>query len=100
MQRKFIAFILLSLVFTLVSTSYIYADKNGEDKLNINTATVKQLIELPGIGKKVAERIISKREEIGQFKSVENLKTIKGIGKKKFEEIKSLIIVEEMKKTE
>ena len=61
--------------------------------LNINTATVEQLDALPGVGEATANKIISYREENGSFKSIEDLKNVKGIGDKKFEDLKDLITV-------
>jgi competence protein ComEA len=63
-------------------------------KLNVNTATVQQLIELPGIGEKTAARIIERRNAAGKFASLEELRTIKGITKKRFEQLQSLIVAE------
>ncbi|MCX7795256.1 MAG: helix-hairpin-helix domain-containing protein [bacterium] len=63
-------------------------------KININTATAKELEELPGIGPTLAGKIISYRETNGPFKNIEDIKKVSGIGEKKFEAIKDLIIVE------
>jgi len=50
--------------------------------LDINTATAKEFTKIKGIGTKKAERIISYRTEHGKFDSVDELKNVKGIGKK------------------
>ena len=50
-------------------------------KININTATAKELEKLPGIGKTIAERIVEYRQANGAFKSIEDLSKVKGIGK-------------------
>lgn len=63
-------------------------------KININTATAQELAELPGIGLIMAERIIEYRENIGKFKTTDELKKVKGIGDKKFEEIGIYITTE------
>lgn len=63
-------------------------------KININTATAKELEELPGIGPTLANRIVSYREKNGPFKSIEDLMKVSGIGEKRFESIKDLIVVE------
>jgi len=61
-------------------------------KININTCTKEQLMSLPGIGEVLADRIIQYREKT-PFKKVEDLMNVSGIGEKKFESIKDLIIV-------
>jgi len=61
--------------------------------LNINTATLAQLEALPGLGKAVAERIVEYREKNGNFKKVEDLMNVKGIGEKSFLKLKPLITV-------
>jgi competence protein ComEA len=61
--------------------------------INLNAATVEQLETLPGIGRKVAERILEYRTKSGGFKKVEELMNVKGIGEKSFLKIKALIVV-------
>ena len=61
--------------------------------LNLNTATQDQLESLPGIGPKVAERILEYRTKSGGFKRVEDLMNVKGIGEKSFLKLKPLIVV-------
>ena len=66
--------------------------KEGK-KVNINTANQSELDGLPGIGPALAQRIIDFREENGEFKSIEDIQNVKGIGEAKFEEIKENICV-------
>lgn len=61
--------------------------------LNLNAATVEQLETLPGIGRKVAERILEYRAKSGGFKKIEELMNVKGIGEKSFLKIKPLVSV-------
>lgn len=61
--------------------------------ININTATVQQLMELPGIGQTYAQRIVDYREKNGAFSSVEELLYVKGIGEKRLEAILDLITI-------
>ncbi len=60
-------------------------------KININEATKEELISLPGIGEKIAQRIIEYREKKGRFKNKSELLKIKGIGKKRLSKIENLI---------
>lgn len=67
-------------------------NQNGS-LVNINNASMTELNSLPGIGEVLANRIIEYRSEKGDFKSVEELKNVSGIGDKKFSEIKDKITV-------
>ena len=62
-------------------------------ELNINTASEKRLQTLPGIGPKLAQRIVSYREQMGMFQSPDQLLDVKGIGPVVFSGIKPLITV-------
>lgn len=63
-------------------------------KININKADNAQLESLPGIGPQTAKGITEYRQAHGGFKSVEELKQVKGIGDKKFDAIKDLVTIE------
>ena len=75
----------------------IMAENNGtkEDssKININKATIEELDSLPGVGEATANKIVNYRDENGEFKSIEEIKNVNGIGDKKFQDMKDLIIV-------
>ena len=64
-----------------------------DEKVNINTATSTQLETLPGIGSETAKKIIEYRQNNGEFKKIEDIKNVSGIGETKFEKIKDSIIV-------
>jgi competence protein ComEA len=66
-----------------------FIDASG--KLNINKATKQQLLDLPGVGEVTATRILQYRAEHGKLSSVDELRAIKGMSKKKIETIKPLI---------
>jgi competence protein ComEA len=62
-------------------------------KININTADLSKLKEIPGVGDVKAKSIIDYREKNGGFKSIEDIKNIDGIGEKTFEKIKDSITI-------
>lgn len=65
-----------------------------EGKVNINTATVEELKTLKGIGEKKAEAIIEYRKKNGSFKNKEELMKVRGIGKKLYESFQERVIVQ------
>lgn len=74
------------------SNNATQSDSQGS-KININTADLKQLDNIPGVGEATANKILSYRDENGEFKSIEEIKNVNGIGDKKFENMKDLICV-------
>lgn len=76
-----------------VKKSQVEEDNSKNEKININTAVESELDSLPGIGLATAQKIIAYREEIGRFKSIEDIKEVSGIGDSKFEKIKDKICV-------
>lgn len=69
------------------------SSSSGSDKINVNTDGVEKLCQLPGIGKKTAENIVTYREENGPFSSIEQIMQVPGIGESKFNQIKDFICV-------
>lgn len=65
----------------------------ASQKININIATVEELQTLPNIGPKKAQAIIEYRQTNGSFQSTDQIKEIKGIGEKTYEELVHLISV-------
>lgn len=61
--------------------------------VNINTADVELLCTLPGIGPRTAARIVEHRQSIGRFRTVEELMNVRGVGPKRFAQIRALICV-------
>lgn len=62
--------------------------------ININTATISELEQLPGVGSSIANNIVLYRQENGNFQSIEDLKEVSRIGDKTFEKLKDLITVD------
>lgn len=62
-----------------------------QETVNINTATLEELQTIKGIGKKKAEAILQYRKEHGAFRTKEDLLQVKGIGKKALEAIESQV---------
>jgi competence protein ComEA len=72
--------------------------------LDLNRATAAEIESLPGIGPVLAQRVIDYRSSAGGFRGVDDLRHVKGIGAKKFERVRPLVMVaapaEEKKTTE
>ena len=70
------------------------ATQTNAPRININTAPARELEQLPGIGKGLAERIIDHRERFGPFRRPEHLIIVRGISDKRFRALRELITVE------
>jgi comEA protein len=84
----FLAFVVMS-----VWASPSYQNDVPAEKIDINSASVKELQTLPQIGAVVAQRIVDYREKNGKFSKIEDIMKVKGIGEKTFLKIKPLIKV-------
>lgn len=74
-----------------VMTQNLESESDG--KIDINKATIEDVDKISGIGPVLAKRIIEKRDELGGFKTIEELKEVEGIGEKKFSNIKNEVII-------
>lgn len=66
---------------------------SAQAKVNVNTATVEELQQLPRIGPALAQRIVAYREMYGPFQTIENLMEVPGIGEAIFAAIRDYITV-------
>jgi competence protein ComEA len=71
-----------------------------EGKLDLNRATAEELQGLPGIGPVLAQRVIAQRTTHGPFHTVDDLRDVKGIGKKRMDQLRPLVMVNVAAKTE
>jgi len=62
-------------------------------KVNINTADVKSLMTLTGVGRSLAEKIVKYRDEHGQFKKATDLRKVEGVGDALWEKNRERIVV-------
>jgi competence ComEA-like helix-hairpin-helix protein len=88
--------VLVSTMITVVMLAAILPGlllARDEVKIDLNAASATQLEELPGIGPALAKRIVEFRKENGPFKKIEDLMNVRGIGEKKFLNLKDKITV-------
>ena len=67
--------------------------RDAHDKVNINTADVKELMTLTGVGRKVAEKIVEYRDSHGPFKKVDELKKVEGVGTGVWEKNRERVVI-------
>ena len=77
-----------------IPTGETRKEATKEGKVNINTATVEELRTLKGVGEKKAEAIIEYRKKNGSFQTKEDLMKVRGIGKKLFESFQERIVTQ------
>jgi competence protein ComEA len=98
--RRFVATgLALAMAALLVSGTAMAAGKPAPTaKVNLNTASVEQLTTLPGVGPKLAARIVEYRQKSGTFRSTQELINVKGVGEKSFAKIEPWLSVGEAPK--
>ena len=69
------------------------APRSGDGRININSASRNELMDLPGIGSTLSERIVDYRNKNGPFLKIDDIMNVSGIGEKRFEAIRDKITV-------
>ena len=72
---------------------YLLSEKSGSSKININTAKLEELQNIPGVGPSIAQAIIDYREENGKFMNIEDIKSVTGVGESKYKKMEEYIKV-------
>ena len=68
--------------------------ENGRGVVNVNTATLEQLQQLPGVGETRSRAIVEVRKERGGFGSVDELMAVHGVGKALLEKLRPYVTLE------
>jgi len=93
--RRFVAAVLATALAVLVAPGLTSAASKADPtaRVNVNTATVEQLSALPGVGAKLAARIVEHRQKSGAFRSTQELMSVQGIGEKNFAKLEAWLSV-------
>jgi len=89
----------IRLSLSILALCFVFGVSSGATKkpplkpININTANSEELQQVPGIGPVTAEKILQMRKSYGAFKSVDDLLSIRGIGKKRLEKMRKYLTV-------
>ena len=92
-MKRFRIVVVLIMVLSLVAGVAVMAVASS--KVNINSASKEELMQLEGIGSAYAEKIIEYRETNGPFEKAEDITNVKGVGEATFEKNKDKITVAE-----
>src|SRR5690242_207275 len=95
-RHALIAFLFVALVgleFAFAPLCLSATKKPPAHPIDINSASSVQLQEVPGIGPATAEKILAMRKSYGAFKSVDDLLSVRGLGKKRLEKMRKYLTV-------
>jgi len=84
--------------FMLSGAAFAAGKKAPTGKVNINTATIEQLTTLPGVGPRLAARIVEYRQKSGAFKNPQELINVRGIGEKSYAKLEPWLTLGESTK--
>lgn len=92
LRRKIFFLCALGALLSLGASATALAGKKPPLKpVNINTATEAELQQVPGIGPVTAKNIVQMRRSYGQFKSVDDLLAVRGIGRKRLDKMRKYL---------
>ncbi len=102
-MRRQLNFVALLCVF-VIGSGFAAATSSAKKQppvqpIDLNTATIAQLEQLPGVGAGIAKAIVEFREKSGPFRRVEELLAIRGITKQRLEKIRPYVVVTNPQKT-
>ena len=80
-----------AITLVMIMTGSVFAE--GGQKININTASVIELVELQNVGPSYAQKIVAYRQQNGPFNTPEDIMLVTGIGQRTFEVNKDRIVV-------
>ena len=92
LQAKQLIAVFTALTVLMIFSGAVLAETG--DKININTASTEELVQLDRVGPKYAARIVEFRDQNGPFKAPEDIMQVAGIGPKTYEANKDRIVVE------
>ena len=92
-QRHLRFALFFAVLLALACASLEAKKKPSLHPINLNTASSTELQEVPGIGPVTADKILKMRKSYGAFKSVDDLRAIKGIGPKRLEKMRKYLTV-------
>lgn len=93
LRHCFARILLLIVAFYAISPVLVAKKKPPEAPVNLNTATSEELQLVPGIGPVTADKILQMRKSYGAFKSVDDLRAVRGIGPKRLEKMRKYLTV-------
>jgi competence protein ComEA len=92
-SRIVASLVAIALMAVVASAPAFAAKPAPAAKVNLNSATAQQLTTLPGVGEKLAARIIEFRQKSGPFRTPQELMNVKGIGEKNFQKMQPYVLV-------